>query len=384
MAGMPTQLDFPYCDGPAEETFRTSDLLARALFSQLRNRTINERRYVLDALIAASNGGEITSPRMRAMKISLAQYQAETGKIPAKVAYEKWRKGKNDPGLCPVNRIIRQFSTWSRALNDLGFKPMPDPPALRVLSRGRQITDEEALQALRDCAADLGTDDFTIAQYESWAKEELLKPENKGTKIPISKSIVTRRFGAVRQAKIAAGLDPNSPYHATSHYTDEDMLLTLVEARNEIEGRLSTAKYTMWRRGKLEEAHMRGEVARIPCAFTFDQHFGGWLKAVAKVEGLPINPHEHRGPPVYTPDWLAEQLLIAYEDLEEPFFTSSYVQWVRDKRKEANVDFPPPDYTTVTRHGGSWPEIREKVREASATGNLDPLIEQLKTGGMNG
>jgi hypothetical protein len=380
---MVTYPDKSNSEGPAEESVRTSDPLARALFAQLRSRTIHERRYVLEALIAANNGGEITSPRMRMMKNSLALYQAETGRVPAKVAYEKWRKEKNDPGLCPVNRIIRQFGTWNRALNDLGIKPMPDPPALRVLSRGQQISDEEVLQALRDCAADLGSDNFTIAQYEKWAKSELLKAENKGRKIPISKSIATRRWGSVRQAKIAAGLDPNSPYHATSHFTDEELIDHLVQARAQIEGRLSTAKYAVWRKAKFEDARQRGEVIRIPCAFTYHHRFGGWLNAVAKVEGLPINPHEHRGPPVYTPDWLAEQLLIAYGELGEPFFTSSYIGWVRDKRRDESADFPPPDYTTVTRHGRSWPEIREKVRIAQESGDIDPLIEQLKKGGMN-
>jgi hypothetical protein len=80
---------------------------------------------------------------------------------------------------------------------------------------------------------------------------------------------------------------------------------------------------------------------------------------------------------------LAEQLLIAYDELGEPFFTSAYITWVREMRKEQHLDFPPPDYTTVTRHGGPWPGIREKVREAVSTGSPDPLIEQLKTGGMD-
>ena len=269
--------------------------------------------------------GEISNARIQMMRVSLATYQAETGRMPAFSAYESWRRGKRDPGLCPAGRIVRQFSTWNRALTDLGFQAMADPTALRLLSRGQQTSDEEALQALRDCAVALDSDDFTIAQYETWAKQELLKPENKGRRIPISKSIVTRRWGTVRQAKLAAGLDPNSPYHATSAFTDEELIEHLVRARGEIEGRLSTAKYTVWRKGKLEEAKANGEVISIPCSFTFHHHFGGWLKAVAKVEGLPISAHEHRGPPVYTPDWLAEQLLIAYDELGEPFFTSTYI-----------------------------------------------------------
>lgn len=369
---------------PAEESVRTSDPLARALFGQLRNRSVHERRFVLDALTAIDNGGEISSARLRTMKTSLGLYQDETGKVPSKVAYEKWRKEKGDPGLCPANRMIRRFSTWNRALNDLGFKAMPDPTALRMLSRGRMISDEQVLQALRDCATHYGTDNFTIAEYESWAKAELQRPENKGRRIPISKSIATRRFGTVRQAKLAAGLDPTSPYHATSKFTRDELLAHLRIARSEIEGRLSTAKYSVWRKAKLEEARKRGEVIKIPCTFTFHIHFDGWLKAVSEVEGIPIQAHEHGGPPIFTPDWLAEQLLRAYGELGEPFFTSSYIKWVREKRKDTNDDFPPPDYTTLTRHGGSWPEIREQVRVAATSGDLTPLIEQLKVGGMNG
>lgn len=370
-------------DRPAEESMRTSDPLARTLYAQLRARSVPERRYVLTALMALKCRGEISNARLQMMRSSLATYQAETGKVPAYKAYENWRREKNDPGICPAGRIERQFSTWSRALNDLGIKPMADPTALRILSKGQRISDEEALQALRDCAADLGSDNFTIAEYEKWAKAELVKPENKGRRIPISKSIVTRRWGTVRQAKLVAGLDPNSPFHTASYFSDEELINHLAVARTEIEGRLSTAKYAVWRKGKLEAARERGEALNLPCTFTFHKHFGGWLKAVAKVEGLPISAHEHRGPPVYTPDWLAEQLLIAYDELGEPFFTSAYITWVREMRKEQHLDFPPPDYTTVTRHGGPWPGIREKVREAVSMGSPDPLIEQLKTGGMD-
>lgn len=243
------------------------------------------------------------------------------------------------------------------------------------------MSAEQALQALRDCAAALGTDNFTIAQYEKWAKAELLKPENKGRKIPISKSIVTRRFGSVRQAKIEAGLDPDTAYHASSHFTDEEALESLRRARTEVEGRLSTAKYTIWRKGKQEEARGRGETVNIPCDFTISQHFGGWLKAVSLVEGLPVTPHEHRGPPLYTPDWLAERLIEAYDEIGEPFFTSAYIEWGRAKRKDEDLDFPPPDYTTIKRHAGaSWTVVREKVRIAVGTGDMDQLVDILSTG----
>lgn len=311
------------------------------------------------------------------MRTSLLTYMEETGKVPTVGKYDEWRRQQDDPGLCPSGRIIRQFSTWRSALHTLGIEPMPDPSARRLLSRGQQISTEQALQALRDCAEDLGTDNFTIAQYEKWAKTELMKPENRGRKIPISKSIVTRRFGSVRQAKIAAGLDPDTAYHASSFFTDEEVLDCLRRARSEIEGRLSTAKYTIWRKGVQEAARARGETVNVPCDFTISQHFGGWLKAVSLIEGLPVTPHEHRGPPVYTPDWLAERLLEAYEEIGEPFFTSTYIEWTRKKRAEEDLAFPPPDYTTVTRHGGSWSKVRDKVRDAVRTGDMTPLVKQL-------
>jgi hypothetical protein len=369
--------------GPAEESLRTSDRLARALFAQLRGRSIHERRFVLQALLSAGRSNSISPQREQVMKVSLLTFKEETGLVPTVRTYDQWRREKSDRGLCSSGQIIRQFSTWSNALHTLGIEPKPDPTARRLLSRGQQMSDEQALQALRDCAEDLGTDNFTIAQYEKWAKQELLKPENKGRKIPISKSIVTRRFGSVRQAKIAAGLDPDTAYHASSFFTDEEVLDALRRARSEIEGRLSTAKYTIWRKGKQEEARARGKSVTIPCDFTISQHFGGWLKAVSLIEGLPVTPHEHRGPPVYTPDWLAERLLEAYDEIGEPFFTSTYIEWTRKKREEQNLDFPPPDYTTIRRHGGSWTVIRDKLREAVETGELAPLVEQLSTGGGN-
>lgn len=369
--------------GLGEESSRTSDPLARALYSQLRNRSIHERRYVLQALLAAGRSRVIAPQRELLMRVSLRTFVEETGQVPSVGRYEKWRKEKNDPGLCPSGRIIRQFSTWSNALATLGLTPKPDPSSRRILSRGQQITTEQALQALRDCAKGLGTDNFTIAQYREWARSELKKPGSKGRQIPISKSILTRRFGSVRKAKIVAGLDPDTAYHASSHFTDEEVLENLRLARDQIEGRLSTAKYTMWRKERQEEARGRGETVSVPCDFTISNHFGGWLKAVSLVEGLPITPHEHRGPPVYTPDWLAERLIEAYEELGEPFFTSTYVKWSRAKRQDETLDFPPPDYTTIKRHGGSWPNIRDKVREAVTSGDMKPLVDQLSTGTEN-
>lgn len=372
--------DQPQSREPAEESVRTSDPLARALFGQLRHRSLHERRFVLQALMSAGRSNAISPQREQMMRVSLLTYFEETGKVPTVGKYDEWRRRQNDPGLCPSGRIIRQFHTWSNALTTLGLAPKPDPSSRRLLSRGQQMSTEQALQALRDCAAALGTDNFTIAAYEKWAKAELQKPENKGRKIPISKSIVTRRFGSVRQAKIAAGLDPDTAYHASSYFTDEEALDSLRRARAEIEGRLSTAKYTIWRKTKQDEARAQGETVNIPCDFTVSNHFGGWLKAVSMVEGLPVTPHEHRGPPVYTPDWLAERLVEAYDEIGEPFFTSSYIKWTRQKRAEEDLDFPPPDYTTITRHGGSWSEVRDKVRAAATTGDMDLLIDQLKSG----
>lgn len=360
-----------------EESLRTTDLLARKIFDALRNRSLAERRFVHQALQAADRSTEMSGAREQSMRQSLELYKAETGEVPSALKYEAWRKEQDDQGLISTSSIVRQFSTWNRALDSLGVKPMADPTSLRLLSRGQKVSDEDALQALKDCAKDLKSDDFSIAEYEDWAKATLLERTRSGRPIPISKSIVTRRFGTFRQGKLAAGLDPETAYHAVSAYSTEQLLEALQTARRELEGRLSSARYAKWRRDKQAEAGEQGETVDIPCTFTLDQRFGGWLKAVALVEELPIDPNEHRGPPVFQADWIAEQLVLAYKEIGEPFFMSQYRRWVKEQ-KAKQPDFPPPDYYTVKRRAGAWADTRELIREASETGELSKLEKTLE------
>lgn len=363
-----------------QESVRTTDLLAREIFNALRNRSKAERRFVLRALQAAGRRGAITGPKEQAIWTSLATFAAETGTTPAFSRYEAWRKEKNDPSFVSAPRIQRHYSTWSSALDTLGFEPKPDPTALRLLSRGSRISDEDALQALRDCAESLATDDFSISDYERWAKAELLGRKGAGRPVPISKSIVTRRFGSFRKAKVEAGLDPHVAYHQVGSYSDEDLLDALRTARVEIEGRLSTARYARWRLAKQREAKERGEVVDLPCTFTYGQRFGGWLKALALVEDLPVRSHDHRGPPIFQPDWIAEHLVAAYEELGEPFYVPTYRKWVLDQRKK-DPAFPPADYYTIRRRANGWNEVRDLVRAAHRSGDMTRLIAALEYNG---
>lgn len=367
---------------PADESLRTTDPLARRIFEALRNRSLAERRFVLQALRAADTTSEMSASREQAMRSGLQMYRAETGKIPSALKYEAWRKNKNDEGIISAPSIVRRFRTWNRALDTFGIKPMPDPTTLRLLSRGQKISDDDALQALKDCAESLGSDNFSIAEYEIWAKKTLLEREEPGRPIPISKSIATKRFGTFRKAKIAAGLDPETAYHAVGSYSTEQLVEALQEARSEINGRLSSARYSKWRRDKQAAAGEEGETVDIPCQFTIDQRFGGWLKAVALVEDLPIDPHERRGPPVLHADWIAEQLVLAYREIGEPFFISGYRAWSKEKRA-GKPDFPPPDDYTVRRRMGAWPRTREMVRQASQSGDLADLTAALEFEGSH-
>lgn len=363
--------------GAGEESLRTTDPLAKKIFEALRNRSVGERRFVLQALRSAGRSAEMSGAKEQSMRHGLELYQAETGQVPSAHKYETWRRDRNDPGFVSAPSIVRHFRTWNRALDIFGLKPMPDPTSLRLLSRGQRISDEDALRALKDCAKDLGSENFTIAEYERWAKRTLLARTEPGRPLPISKSIFTRRFGSFRKAKIEANLDPENAYHTLSGYSNDQLLDALRKARTEIDGRLSTARYAKWRRAKQAEAGETRETVDIPCGFTIDQRFGGWLKAVALVEDLPVDPHSYRGPPVFQADWIAEQLVLAYQEIGEPFFISGYRGWVKQQRA-SDPDFPPPDYYTVRRRAGAWPAVRGLVREASGTGELGDLTEALE------
>ena len=360
------------------ESLRTADPLAKKIFEALRVRSINERRHVLRALVAADRRTEIRPAKEQALRFGLDLYQAETGEFPSFTKYEAWRKEQDDRSLVSASKIARAYSTWNLALEAFGLRQRPDPTSLRLLSRGRRFETSELIDALQSCAKDLRTENFTIEQYRDWAVktlEESVEPRN----IPISKSLISRRFGTFRKAKEAAGLDPEETNRSAPNYTDEQLIENLAQARREIEGRLSTAKYSGWRREKQRQANERGTHVDLPCDFTYDQRFGGWLKAVEKVEDLPLRQHGGIGPPVYTPDWIAEKLLEAYNEISDPFYISGYQKWAKAKR-EQDTDFPPPDYFTISRRIRSWPVTRELVIEAAKSGDPARLVQALREG----
>lgn len=362
---------------PYWETLRTTDPLAKSIFEALRARSRHERRHVLNALVAVGRRLETTSPREQIVRNSLALYTDATKVEPTATKYEKWRKAQDDLGLASASMVVRTYGSWNQGLEALGLKPKPDPTSIALLSRGRKISSDEALQALRDCSAALGTHGFSQREYRAWAIDELHRRNRQGAHLPIAKTLFERRFGSFRMAKQAAGLSPDVAYHSAGTYSDERLIEVLNHARSEIEGRLSGGSYMTWRRQKLEIAQAAGEDLQLPCSFTFGKRFGTWLTAVGTVEKVPVRTHEHGGPPVMEGDWIAEKLVEAYRELGEPFYIGTYREWRKEKLR-TNPEYAPPDYYTVRRRMGAWPKVRELVRRASETDDLTELSEALE------
>jgi hypothetical protein len=370
-------MDIP--GGDRNASLRTSDPLARKIFEELRVRSIAERRFVLRALVAAGRSNPVSSSREGLIESCLERYRAETGLVPSFAKYEAWRREVADSSILSASTITRTYGSWNRALGALGMIELPDPTSQRLLARRRQFTDDEVKDALRRCAKDLDTDAFTLPQYRDWAIRTLRETTDVELHIPISKSLILRRFGSFKAARLAAGLDPESTYRSVGRYSDEELIAHLSQARREIQGRLSSTTYARWRREKMARAREEGALVELPCVHTYDQRFGGWLRALSAVEDVPTRRHEHVGPPVYSADWIAERLIEAWGEIGEPFFVSGYQRWARERRS-SEPEFPPPDYHTIRRRISSWERVRELVRRAQHSGDASELIEALRLG----
>ena len=311
---------------------------------------------------------------MRAMKISLAQYRKPRPKT-GQGRLRKVAKGKNDPGLSRTGSSGSSV-TRSRALNDPVSIPMPDPLS-GVLSRAVRSLTRKLYQALRDCAADLGTDDFNDRPVRELGRRASETGEQ-GHENPDFPSIRRAQVRAVRQADRVCRI-PNSPYHATSHYRRRHASHI---GGSETKSRDASAPPST-RCGGEANRRCRTKSHGSPCAFHFDQHFGGWLKAVARKWKDSDQPARTPRSPVLHSRLACRATLIAYEDLEEPFFILLRPMGFWDKEKQTLTSSP--DYTTVTATAVIQPgKFARRFVKHQPPGNLDPRSNKLKTGGMNG
>ena len=208
---------------------------------------------------------------------------------PSVEEYRRLRAENPERGW-PADGSVRRWcgGTWNDVLERAHLDRIAEPLAA-VRPLGHAITEEEAIAAIRECAAELDRTP-TFHGYLSWARRPEVK-RRPGSRRPASQPPIDRLFGGWLEALKAAGLvddrgtgAPRGTGLRTGHgyrYTDEQLYAAMEELAELDGGRLpSTARFNHLRAEVLAEEAAAGEAPRaFPSWGVLSRRFGSWPKA---------------------------------------------------------------------------------------------------------
>jgi hypothetical protein len=178
--------------------------LAQRLFEVLRDRSDDDRRLVFDVL-AERLGHGVPDEKGQAIG-ALEACRADTdGQLPSVERYERWRAGGAGRTAPSLGRLRTLFGSWSDALAAMPSVPAADPTTTRLLSRGRRVSREQALAALRAFGSSLPAG-AVPTRCAAWAATQVAVDR----RAPASQDTIKRIFGSWRRALVEAGLTPSS------------------------------------------------------------------------------------------------------------------------------------------------------------------------------
>lgn len=356
-----------------ERSRRTTDPIALNLFQQLRRMPPLDGRFVLTALdgrIADAAGERVVLART-----AVQMFCRETGKQPSKKRYERWRLAHADAGTLPSATFIANTwqASWSLAMHELGYQPAPDHSVRRMARLGSVRSNEEMLDDVRECAADLGRSPRAY-EYELWQRAKLAS--GVGAVRYVGKQTYRNRFGGWPEVLVAAGLPAAGPHSARALQVDwasGQPLHALREAAAEFDGqRLRSVQYEAWRARRIADDPEAANT--IPTRPSISRYYGGWYLALAAAGLISDAAAGHiKGGAGYR--FTDEELGRAVARFAVEFTglptRHAYVIW----RREAMVREPDthlPSEATVGQWAGSWRSVGERVDAHRSAGTTAP------------
>lgn len=378
----PTNTPAAPCTGANEpnQSIRTSDPLARAIFAQVRHRSEVDRRFILGALQACES--HVADERAIAIRDSLERFRLETGREPAYRAYEKWRVAQRDPSLVSGSALVRSFQGWNNAMRAVGFKASPDVKAISLLSVGAPISDDEVLEAARECARALGKRRFSYREYREWAEREARDPASRLAAVPIGHNTMARFGPSWVDLFTAAGLITREEANAARrvHFSDGQLLAALRRAARAVDGRLTYNGYAEWRRRELADAERRGVVIPIPSLDVYGTRFSSWGAALAEaglISEQDIEAVHDVGRPKYENRFIATQLAAAARDLRPKMTREAYLHWRARGPRRLGEPVAPTARTIASRFPGGWREAVAILASAPPSQVVERLLSAM-------
>jgi hypothetical protein len=345
-----------------ERSRRTTDPIALNLFQQLRKMPPLDGRFVLTALDGRI--AEAAGERVVLARTAIELFCRETGEKPSKKRYERWRRAHSDAGTLPSATFIANTwqTSWSLAMHELGYQPAPDHAVRRMARLGSVRSNEEMLEHVRECAADLGRSP-RAHEYARWQREKLAN--GIGAVRYLGKQSYRNRFGGWPEALVAAGLPaagPSGPRARRVDWASGQPLQLLREAAAEVDvRRLRCSQYEAWRARRVARDPEAGNT--IPTRETICRYYGGWhlaLAAAGLISDEVAGSLKGGAGLRFTDEELGRAVARFAVEVTGPPTRHAYVVW----RREAMIREPGthlPSEATLGRWAGSWRSIGERV-----------------------
>ena len=356
---------------PVEARYRrTTDRVALNLFDQLRTMSTTDCRFVLAALdgrLAHASGERVVTARS-----AIEQFTRETGEHPSKKRYERWRVEHEDARTLPSATYIANTwqGSWSQAMHELGLQPAPDHAARRMAKTGSRRTDEELLEHVRECAAELGHPP-TYGEHTAWQRDKVAN--SVGSARYLGKQTYRTRFGNWPSVLIAAGLASDGKIAARTRrvdWTSGQPLQHLRDATKELGvQRLRYEQYDAWRAGRIAQQIANNDLTAVATGHAICQHYDGWRFALAAAGLLSSTAAQNmrggagRG---FTDDDIEQTITRFATESTEPPTRSGYTRW-RDAVMDRERDTHLASFVTLGKRAGGWMSMRARVDAHRAT-----------------
>lgn len=352
-----------------ERSTRTTDPVALNLFQQLRKMSAADCRFVLSALEGRLAGA--SGERVAVVRSAIELFCHETGETPFKKRYERWRVACEGARHLPSATFIANTwnGSWSQAMHELGLQPAPDHPARRMAKHGPVRPDEELLEHLRECAAELGRTP-TSGDYETWQRAKVA--DGIGAVRYLSRQTYRNRFGSWPNAVAAAGLSWDGSNAARTRNVDwasGQPLQLLREAGEELGvQRLRCEQYRAWRERRIAQQAADGDTTAVATGESIGRHYGGWRLALSAAGLMSAAAAQNMkgGAGVSFDERDVDRAISRFaKQTSGPPTRGRYVHW-REAVMRREPDSHLPSEVTLGQMVGSWPAVRARVEACRA------------------
>lgn len=269
-----------------DEVIERMHPLARDAFQMANNMNEASKRFIYQSLANRFADACVYSERETSALSCYYRALEGTGRSElGEDGYTRWYEAQPAEvreTLMSGPTIRRVFRGWRSLRSAAHAAPRARFKSRRRRALGPKFTSEELGEILRQFAEDCGGV-ISGNAYPAWADQK----DREGMRVPRSFRSIEIRFRTRTALYVAAGLGPRS-FKSTQSFSDEEIIRIVKEAASEVDGELTTVKYSRWR----ELARTRGRRLPVPSVIAGRFGAGSWAAAREAILALPFDSAE--------------------------------------------------------------------------------------------